>query len=227
MQKSFWIILIVAIVGLGGIFIVSGGKEKVVEDPRFSYGENVFEVQDHDHKIGNGEVVITGYGDFQCPACQQLFPDIKQIEADYADETTVVFRHFPLTAVHPNAMAAHRAAEAAGIQGKFFEMHDLMYQRQSEWSQASNPAQIFEGYAQQLGLDVEKFRADISSEDVFNKIQADMNSGNTAGATSTPTVFVNGQLVDEFPTYEVLSALIDKALGNDSSGNEKPANNNN
>lgn len=222
MQKSFIAVLAVVVIGMVGLFVFLG-KDKETVDPegKFPYTENVFEVQEHDRKKGEGEIVVIEYGDFQCPFCGDLFPQMQLIEQAYGEEITFVFRHQPIKTAHPNAMAAHRAAEAAGMQGKFFEMHDLIYQNQDEWSSSSSAGAIFEKYAEQLSLDVEKFKVDVASSDAFDKIQSDQSVANKIGATSTPTVFVNGQKVEE-PSFQTIAAAIEAIL-NPEANQETPA----
>lgn len=177
------------------------------------------EVQPADHYKGEGKkgVTLIEYGDFECPACYGFFPELKKIEQKYGDDITVIFRHNPLSRIHPNATAAHRAAEAAARQGKFWEMHDLLYQNQPSWSReqsgltTADAAKRFEDYAQQLGLDMDKFRADVQSEDIFNYIDSHLDSGVKLGVDSTPTIFLNGEKLT-FRRFDEISAAIDQLI---------------
>src|ERR1051325_679681 len=134
-------------------------------------------------------VVLEEYGDYQCPPCGQLYPDLKQIEKEYGSQVQIVFHHFPLMKIHKNALAAAHAAEAARNQNKFWEMHDLLYRNQKEWSELADPSQVFVSYASRLGLNLEAFNRDLMSNLIDQKISADIQHGSAQGVTGTPTVF--------------------------------------
>lgn len=158
-------------------------------------------------------VVLIEYGDFQCPACRQYYPVVKQLKETYKDRVVFQFRNFPLVQIHRNAFVASRAAEAADKQGKFWEMHDLLYENQQTWSEASNPNSYFENYAKQLGLDVTKFKQDLASEETNDKINADIQAGQDIGANSTPTFVLNGKKIEKNPgSVEDFNKLIDDAI---------------
>jgi protein-disulfide isomerase len=161
----------------------------------------------------NAPVIIEEFGDFQCPPCGALEPELQKIEKEYGARVRVIFRHFPLTQMHPYALEAALAAEAAGEQGKFWEMHDWMYQQQQTWSTAPNARQIFLQQAQSLGLNVEKFRQDVNSAEVKQRIIQDYNRGMSLGVLGTPTLFINGRQVQpEQMTDEGLHAIINSSL---------------
>lgn len=140
-------------------------------------------------------VVLEEYGDYQCPPCGQLHPVLKQIEHDYGDQLRVVFRHYPLTKIHKNAMMAARAAEAARNQGKFWEMHDQLYRNQNAWKDLDDARSAFIGYARELGLNVDRFTRDMDSPDIEQRISSDMQKGSAGGVTGTPTVFIEGHML--------------------------------
>lgn len=140
-------------------------------------------------------VVIEEYGDYQCPPCGQLYPELKQIETEYGDQVKVVFHHFPLTTRHKNALLAARTAEAARNQNKFWEMHDLLYRNQKEWAELADPKPVFEGYARQLSLKLDQFNNDLQSNLIDQKISADIQRGTSLGVTGTPTVFLDSILL--------------------------------
>lgn len=146
------------------------------------------------HVLGSvhAPVTIEEFGDFQCPPCGKLSEPLNQIERDFAGKVRLIFRQFPLP-MHPNARAAAHAAEAAGLQGHFWEMHDLLYREQEIWSRPSVPDGLFVGYAKTLGLDPEKFRRDMESELVKERVAADEKRAAKFGVSLTPTVFVNGK----------------------------------
>jgi len=140
-------------------------------------------------------VVIEEFGDYQCPPCGQLYPELKQLEAEYGDQVKVVFRHFPLIKIHKNALLAAHAAEAARNQNKFWEMHDRLYRNQKEWAELDDPKPVFEGYARQLNLKLDQFNNDLQSNLIDQKISADLQRGTSQGVTGTPTVFLDSHLL--------------------------------
>ena len=140
-------------------------------------------------------VVLEEYGDYQCPPCGLLYPVLKDIEQEYGKQLQIVFHHFPLTKIHKNAMNAARAAEAARIQGKFWEMHDRLYRNQNAWKDLDDPLPVFTQYAQELGLNADRFTRDMNSPEVEQRINADMQKGTSVGVTGTPTVFIEGQML--------------------------------
>ncbi len=157
-------------------------------------------------------VVLIEYGDFECPACGQYYPIVKQVYETYKDRITFQFRHFPLVQIHQNAFAASRAVEAAGKQGKFFEMHDMLYENQTSWRNTSNAISFFDTYAQQLGLDIAKYKQDFASEEINDAINADMREGQNAGATSTPTFVLDGKKIENPRDLEGFNKLIEEAI---------------
>lgn len=202
--------VVVVVLGLFGIFTLT----KKNGSDNSSGGSSNSTAQTSEHKKGEGTsgVTLIEYGDLQCPACKSYFPIVKQIEAEYGDKVTVQYRHYPLNQVHPHAFEAARAAEAAGLQGKFFEMHDLMYENQDSWSQSSNVSPIFEIYAQQLGLNMEQFKSDSASKKVADTINADIKAGQAIGANSTPTFVLNGVKIQNPQDFAGFKQLIDEAI---------------
>ncbi len=150
----------------------------------------------------NSPVVLEEYGDYQCPPCGQLYPDLKQLEHEYGNQLQIVFHHFPLMKIHKNALAAAHAAEAARNQNKFWEMHDRLYRNQKEWAEQDDPRPIFLSYARQLNLNESQFKQDMDSNLVDQRISADVQRGAAAGVTGTPTVFLDGNMVK----YEATNA---------------------
>ena len=143
----------------------------------------------------NAPVTLEEFGDFQCPPCGLLHPVLKTMEQEFGPRLRIVFREFPLVSVHQYAAVAARSAEAAGMQGKFWEMHDLLYENQKSWSNAFDVRPIFEGYATKIGLNLEKFKRDLTSETVAQRILQDGKRGRSLGVVGTPTVFMNGREV--------------------------------
>jgi len=167
------------------------------------------------HAIGppDAPVTLEEFGDFECPPCGMLHPVLKTMEQEFGARLRLVFREFPLTATHPHALAAARAAEAAGIQGKFWEMHDLLYENQKAWHGAFDVRPIFEGYATRIGLNLEKFRNDNTSKIVEDRIFQDGNRAHAMDVKGTPTVYLNGREVPfESLAPEKLRVLINVEL---------------
>jgi protein-disulfide isomerase len=183
------------------------------------------------HTLGSGQTVLIEYGDYQCPACYQYEPLVKQIREKYKDKITFQFRNFPITSSHPNAFAAARAAEAAAKQGKFWEMHDMLYEHAHqqtaqgitpiEWATASNPNTFFENYAKQLGLNVEQFKTDFASEEINDLVNADLAEAQKVPVTATPTFVLDGKKVEQsIGTFEDFSKLIDEAINKKTTANQ-------
>ena len=170
---------------------------------------------DPPHTLGppNAPVHIEEFGDFQCPPCGMFHPILKQMEQEFGDKLHVTFREFPLTGNHPHALAAASAAEAAGMQNKFWEMHGLIFDHQKDWNNAFDVRSIFEGYAKQIGLDIERFKRDVDSDRVEQRIFLDGKRGHSMGVNSTPTVFMNGREVpfEQLPP-EKLRVLIQNEI---------------
>jgi protein-disulfide isomerase len=173
-------------------------------------------VTESDHVRGNlsGKVTLVEFGDIQCPACGAYEPIVRQVTADNSDILKVVFKHFPLTQIHQNALLAAKASEAASNQGKFWEMHDIMYDHQTEWAGSLSARDAFIQYATTLGLDIEKFKTDMASQAIEDKILADYKEGTNLGIQGTPTFFVNGTKIDNPASVEAFDQVIrDAAKG--------------
>lgn len=208
MTKEFIVVLIVIAVGLFGIFTLTKS-----DNGQESSGNGNATASNHTVGAGNKGVTLVEYGDFECPACKSYFPILQEVKSSYGDDITFQFRHYPLNQIHQNAFIASRAAESAGRQGKFFEMHDLLYENQEVWSQNSNPSSIFEGYATQLELNLDQFKSDMTSADVAGVINADVKEGQAIGANSTPTFTLNGRKIDQNPrSVDDFKKLIDEEI---------------
>lgn len=159
-------------------------------------------------------VTIEEFADFQCPPCANLHPQMKRIEAEYGSRLRVVFRHAPLP-MHQHADEAALAAEAAGMQGRFWQMHDLLFERQSAWKDEPDVISLFTTYASTLGLDAEKFKADMLSMQATSRVAADLARGRSLNVNGTPTLFINGREVATeafIPNVNGLRAQIDALL---------------
>jgi protein-disulfide isomerase len=165
-------------------------------------------VRPDDPSRGNARapVTIVEFSDFQCPFCSRAGPTLKQIEQTYGKDVRIVWKHQPLP-FHPEALPAALAAEAARQQGKFWEMHDKLFENQRALSAAS-----YEAWAKELGLDVGKFKAAMADPQVKERVLADQALGNKVGANGTPTFFVNGEKVVGAQPFEAFKAVIDRRL---------------
>lgn len=213
------IIAVLVVVGIIGLAVAFSGDDQVE-----GTGSNHFYGQE------SGIVTVTEYADFQCPGCASFFPIIDEIKEQFKDQIRFEFKHFPLVTIHPNAVAAHRAAEAAGRQGKFWEMHDLLYERQSSWSTITNPSDVFRGYAEQLDLDMEQYDSEVNSAEILSTINADTSQGKNLGVSGTPSFFIDGESIPDptttINTVEAFSARIQEAIDakTDSGEQTEPAN---
>lgn len=161
----------------------------------------------------SAKVLIYEYADYQCPACQQTDPILRQILGKYPNDVALVYRNFPLKTIHSTAMIAAAAAEAAAKQGKFWEMHDLLYANQAVWSDQPNAADLFAGYAVSIGLDGGRFKADLQSPEITSKIQADYDEAVRLNLDHTPTIGINGRLLSENPAgYAGFEQLVQEYL---------------
>ncbi|MGH9752622.1 MAG: DsbA family protein [Blastocatellia bacterium] len=142
-----------------------------------------------------GVVIIEEFGDYQCPPCGSLHPILKTLKSEYGDRIQIVFRHYPLTQIHNHALEASFAAAAAGLQGKFWEMHNLLYEKQSEWNQVGDFRPIVINFARQIGLDIPRFTRDIDGLQVMSIVQEDTQRAKAFRVEATPTIFINGQLI--------------------------------
>jgi protein-disulfide isomerase len=151
------------------------------------------EISPADQTQGNeqAKIKIVEYGDYQCPHCSKAYRIIKEIQSTYGDQILFVFRNFPLQESHRYANIAAQAAQAAGLQGKFWEMHDAIFENQEHLDE-----DYLDNLAEKLGLDMEQFEYDLNSEEISNKVEDDFESGVKSGVNGTPSFFVNGTKFD-------------------------------
>ena len=168
----------------------------------------------HVRGLVTAPVQVEEFGDFECEPCSILWPILAEIEREYGDRLAVTFRQHPLSN-HRNAMAGARASEAAGLQNRFWEMHDSLYRNRAVWVPALDPRPYFNAYATYLGLDVARFKRDFESPEVTKRIAADQDRGASLNVDRTPVIFVNGKLMP-FSSWpdEDLRKAIDAALKN-------------
>jgi len=201
-----------------GVVVFLGYKLwKSIKTPQAETGENsVLSVRSDDWVKGSpdAKVTIIEYADFECPACAIYSTEIlKKLADEYKDNLRIVYRHFPLPQ-HRKAPDAARTAESAGKQGKFWEMHDLLYEKQEEWSTSQNFKELFSEYTKSLDLDLTKYTDDLSSDSVSQKIKKDEADGYKLKINSTPTFYVNGKIVSVNNGYDDLKSAVEAALTN-------------
>lgn len=206
MDKRFLIVLVAIIVGFLGFVIISrveSSKNAIVSEGSKNFYGNM-----------DSKVTFTEFVDFQCEACYAYYPHVKQLKEAYKDKVKFQIKNFPITSGHQFAKMAAASAESAARQGKFWEMHDLIFEGQKQWERTENPqTEYFEKYAQTIGLNMEKYREDLASEDVNAVIMKDLADVKEIGGTGTPTIAINGKKVESpGADFEKLSKLLDDAL---------------
>jgi len=208
------IIILAIVVVLGGAFWYAGqASEKANQG--ITITANV---------KGNPDaaVELVKYSDFECPACAVASPVVDTLLESYGDEIRFEYRHFPLISIHALAIPAARAAEAAGQQGAFFPMHDLLFENQRSWSTAPNPTALFIAYAEQLELDVALFRRHLGASVIEDHIRSQFGEAQALGLTGTPTFLLNGQRMS-FQSYEEMVSQVEAAVRGDSATTTVPA----
>lgn len=206
---SLWLL---AFLLVGGVVL---GAIKFGSSPSAEQTASLFyPLNNADWSKGNpgARVVLIEYSDFQCSACGVYFPLLKQLSEEFAGEVKFVYRHFPLRQIHPNAHLAARVSEAAGRQNKFWEMHDMLFEKQSEWSAEFDAKELFSGYAQALNLDLEKFQAELDSEKIGAEVDQDYEGGLKSEVNATPTFFLNGEKIPNPRNYDEFRDLLEKAV---------------
>jgi protein-disulfide isomerase len=216
-SKQFMAILAVIILVFVGIIAFSGKSNN--SSSKSSSGNAP---TNHVEGQGKDDITLVEYGDYQCPYCGQYFPILQQVLSEYSQQIYFQFRNFPLTSLHPNAFAGARAAEAAGLQNKFWQMHDLLYQQNDDyynggepatsWIGASDPTPYFDANAKQLGLNVTQFDKDYTSDTVNNLINADEAEGNKLGVDATPTFFLDGKKISPGESLSAFQQLINAEI---------------
>lgn len=223
MTGKTWIIFVAIVAVLFGGLVVWSQKDKIdvskVDATKIqSASKQSGDVADHVFGNKDAKVVLIEYGDFQCPGCGSVHPRVKTVTEKYKGDLAFVFRNFPLTTIHANARAAAAAVETAGLMGKYWEMHNLVYESQDEWSEsnASERADLFANYAQQVGLDKKEFTKKLSAatSQVNKKINFDQAIGKKINVDATPTFYLNGKELssDKIGTEADFTKTIENAL---------------
>ena len=155
-------------------------------------------------------LTIVEYSDYQCPACAYFHPIVEKLKDKYGDQIEFEMKYFPLNS-HQYAALAARAAQAAKNQGKFYEMHSLLFENQDRWSGSGSPSSIFVNFARELELDVSKFKDDLNAAETQKTVMKQRNEGRAAGVNATPTFFIEGQKVNPLPrNFQEFDQLVNK-----------------
>lgn len=206
-------LVVIAVLGLGVFGIWKFASAPAT--PQSQTGDAVLSVTEKDWVKGNRDALATlvEYTDFQCPACGAYYPLLNQLSEEMGDKLRIVIRHYPLIQIHKNALSGARAVEAAGRQGKFWEMYDLLYINQAEWSAAENPmASILPAYAGRAGMDIERFRTDMADATLDEKINHDRETGNELRINGTPSFFLNGKKLNNPQSIEEFKKAVGAVL---------------
>jgi len=174
----------------------------------------LLEIAKDDYLSGqpNAKVVLMEYLDFECEACRAYYPLVKELQDEFKDDLAVVTRYFPLPG-HKNGLPAALAVEAAARQGKFIEMHNILFENQEKWGEKrQSDSNIFLPYAEQIGLNIEQFKRDLSEKSVMERVKRDQQSGVELGVQSTPSFFLNGVKIQNTRSYEDFKTLIQAEL---------------
>jgi protein-disulfide isomerase len=205
----FWAgFIIILVLILWGLVVAMG---KTPATPGSNLGEPApISATDNVTGPADAPVTIIEYSDYQCPACQVYHFVVERLIASSTVPIRFVYRHYPLP-YHKNAMNAAMAVEASGLQGKYWEMHKLVFDNQSDWEGLSDSYSVFSKYADEIGLDKQKFVADSKSVVLRDKIDANKNEGTKIGVGGTPTFFINGKAIDNPPSYDEFKSIIEKS----------------
>lgn len=203
---------LVALVGFIGFTVWQYGFSGENEGSVALGGPIALTEQDRVKGDAGAPVTLVEYTDFQCPACAAYHPIIDQLSKELEGKMKFVVRHYPLIQIHKNALPSARAAEAAGRQGKFWEMYDMLFTNQKEWSNADDPTKsIFPAYATRVGIDVEKFKQDMNDSSLDEKINQDRATGNELKISGTPSFFLNGKKLENPSSVDAFKKAIENA----------------
>lgn len=207
-DKFVWITVIATIAILGAIVYFGSSSAPRIATPKKIDAAEL--IRDHSQRLGEktAKYTVVEFADFQCPACAATYPELKKLLAHYGDKIQLIIRNLPL-AIHPHADIAARAAIAAGNQGKFFEMHDFLYERQSSWSTKLDPKKTLVGYAEELKLNMDQFNKDLADPKTTDIISTDLGDAEALGLTGTPTIYINEKRYNGSPDFNSIKTFID------------------
>ncbi len=213
-KNNIWGIGFVVVLGGALIAMALANKHSNIPSPTGTASETAnFTITPNDNVKGlaNAKVTLVEFSDFQCPACKAYSPVLTALVDMYPNDLRLVYKYFPLKTIHFRAQASSQAAEAAARQGKFWEMYKLLFENQDTWSRETGTA-TFEKYAQDLGMDVTKFKADYDSDSVKEKIDSQIKEGIDLNVNGTPTMYINGTKIVNPNSTDEFKALIDAEI---------------
>lgn len=209
-KNNIWTIgFVVVLIGAFAAMILASKHTDIPSSTGVAADTIDFTIAPTDHVEGgnNPKVTLVEFADFQCPACGAYYPLVERLHTDFPNDLQIVYKYFPLRTIHFQAQDAAQAAEAASNQGKFWEMYNQLYSTQNDWANTTGLTP-FDTYATKIGLDMTKFHADISSQAVKDRIEKDVDYGNSIGINGTPTFYVNGKKIDNPQSYDAFKAII-------------------
>lgn len=217
------------LIGIAGLVILGGVLLAIFANPQPKEPGAPVDtnslIRENNHVLGSrdAKVKIVEFADYQCPACKAASPILKRIMDEYSDnpDVALVFKNFPLDSIHPNARIGAEAAEAAGEQGKYWEMYEILYNNQEQWSVNPSPLDLLVSYAQQIGIEnIDQFRESVQIRKYNEIISADVSDGQSLGVNSTPTIYVNGNKLDNYQYETIKNAIIAELIGTGESTGE-------
>ena len=206
MKNFIWLGAIILIIG--ALFLFGNNTSSI--EPPFEVG--VIHPLDYVKGSASSSVILMEYSDFQCPSCRAYYPVVREIMAEFGDRVTLVYRNFPLVSIHANAEFAAMAAEAARKQGKFWEMHDLLFEKQNEWANVADVVPMFQSYADLIGISSDQFKTDFLSKEVKSFVRAQRAHAVKAGLQGTPSFFLNGKQIVNPNSADEFKQIIRNAL---------------
>lgn len=202
------VVLVSALVFIGLVWLLNGSQTPTAVDQAYLVG-----AEPHEKGAAQETAVLTivEFSDFQCPACGAAAPLIAQFVSQNSGSVRLVYRHFPLVTIHPNARLAAVASEVAADFDKFWEFHDLLFENQQDWASLEDPTDMFVSYAQELEINTDEFAEKLTQSDYINEVRDDQVIANDLNLSSTPTFYFNGELYRGVPTQAVLDEFLAKA----------------
>ena len=204
---AIWTVFVIVLALI--VWGVIASMNKSASGPKVGTPEPIVST-DHIKGPADAPVTLLEYSDFQCPACEAYYSVVEHVLASSTVPIRFVYRHFPLPQ-HSNARPSAQAAEAAGLQGKFWEMYSLLFANHTEWTELTDPSSVFAGYAQRIGLNLSKFKADVDSTVVKGIVEGSFVASQKLGLNQTPTFFLNGKMIQNPQSYEQFKADIEAA----------------
>lgn len=214
MSKNFIVILVLVVLGFVGLVLFAGGDDTTSKTSANGQESQSVVVEDrYLTKSETATLTLREFSDFECPACVAFYPVLSEVKTEYEGRVNVAFRHFPLTSIHPKALAAHRIAEAAHNQDVFSDVHDLLYEQNQVWVSSANPSEtIYELIeSANLGVDIEQLKADAASNEVNDIVNAHIESGRERNVNSTPSFFLGDERIQP-NSVEQFREILDEAL---------------